>query len=146
MRKVYVDNVTKMQTVTETYLQHLCLTGAPKKLLLRPRQARGQTGPKMDCWVYFEKVTFRRKMEIVSEFGETFHNNNDKPFKSSRILRGKPKTLEILEGSACFHSSFFTLIIFLFSCMLLFWGLIFLMFVPFEMFSLSFFLLFAQHV
>ena len=40
-----------------------------------------------------EKETFQKKklMEIVDVFVEHFFNNNDKPTKSSRMLRVKPK-------------------------------------------------------
>ena len=38
-----------------------------------------------------ERDTFRNKiMKIVEDFYEKSHNNNGKPWKSSRILRAKP--------------------------------------------------------
>ena len=42
-----------------------------------------------------ERDTFRNTiMEIVEDFDEKSYNNNGKPWKSSRILRVKPKTLD----------------------------------------------------
>ena len=51
-----------------------------------------------------------------------FDNNNDKPWKVSKAMRAKPKTLEICENFACFmfscFSQFFHFLIF--SCFLFF--------------------------
>ena len=55
-----------------------------------------------------ERDTFRNKiMEIVEDFDEKSYNNNGEPWKSSRILRVKTKTLKNLRNCAfVFHGLF----------------------------------------
>ena len=53
------------------------------------------------CWFLLESHICRNKnMEIVDVFTD-FYNINDKPWKSSVILRVKRKTLDIFEDFAC---------------------------------------------
>ena len=98
-------------------------------------------------------------MDIVDVFVENFHNNKDKPWKTSKIFRVKPKHLEIFEDFAfsCFSCFFFlsrfsfVFFFFLFSVFLLrcpffFLGkicvLLLFFFVIFFILSFFFFLLF----
>ena len=55
-------------------------------------------------------------MEIVEDFVEQLYNNNGKPWKSSRIFRVRPKTLEIFEDLAFFMFSCLFFHFFIFSC------------------------------
>ena len=83
-----------------------------------------------------ERDTLRNKiMEIVEDFTEQSYNHNGKPWKSSRILRVKPKTFEIFGDFAIFE--FFIVLHFLMLFLLLF--LHFSLFSIFLLFSFYFF-------
>ena len=75
-------------------------------------------------------------MEIVDVFAEHFFNNNDKPTNSSRMLRVKPKTLEMFEKIALFM---FLVLIFLFVFPCFFFLFHFFMFFFFSFFLFLFF-------
>ena len=62
-----------------------------------------------------EKATFRKTiMKFVEDFIEKSYNNDGKPWKSSRILCVKPKTLEIFRDFAFFLVFFIFFISFFF--------------------------------
>ena len=90
--------------------------------------------PKRVVDFHRERDSFRNKiMEIVEDFDEKSYNNNDKPWKSSRILRVKPN---------CFifhHVSSFFFIFFHFSFIFLHFPSFSFIFYHFLSFSIIFF-------
>ena len=58
--------------------------------------------PKWVVIFFLEKDTLRKNIEIIEEFVENFDIDNDKPWKSSKILRVNTKTFESFDD---LHSS-----------------------------------------
>ena len=59
--------------------------------------------------ILLDRNTFLKNTESVDVFVEQFHNNNDKPMKTSRILRVKPNIFENIRRFFIFLGlSFFT--------------------------------------
>ena len=97
-----------------------------------------------------ERDTFRNKiMEIVEDFDEKSYNNNGKPWKSSKILRLKPKFFIVHHFSSFFRffskisfSSFF-FYFFHFSFSVIIFDVLSFSFILFHFLSCSFFLFFC---
>ena len=114
----------------------------PIEIVTFPR--KGDVTPKLFVVFLRETDTFLNKQEIVEDFVEINYISNDKPWKTMRILRWIPKTMEIFEDFAffiffffCFLFSFF---FFLFSVFFFLFSLLFsFLFFSFFHFFLFFF-------
>ena len=82
------------------------------KIVTFPKK-NGET-PKLVVDFLRERTLRKKTWKIVEDFiGKKSYNNNGKPWKSSRILRVKPKTFRIYGDFAFFnllHFSFFHLL------------------------------------
>ena len=77
-------------------------------------------------------------MEIIKDFVWIFDNNNDEPWKSSRILRVQPQTLEIFENFDLLYFSCFEMFHVLFSFNVFIFSFLFVVFHVFQIFQFFF--------